>query len=97
MTFETALEKVGAPMVSDELQTGVGRERVAESWLSASNIGFGKLMSVEKTWLLAALDNLGPCTEKVCSGYPRTLGPVASNSGGYLDQERPGTESYLTG
>ena len=69
MTFETALEKVGAPMVSDELQTGVGRERVAESWLSASNIGFGKFRSVEKTWLLTALDNLGPCTEKVCSGF----------------------------
>ena len=49
MTFETALEKVGAPMVSDELQTGVGRERVAESWLSASNICFGKFRSVEKT------------------------------------------------
>lgn len=36
-------------MVSGELQTGVDRERVAESWLSASNTGFGKLRSVEKT------------------------------------------------
>lgn len=89
MTLETALEKVGTPIVSSKSGLVWAERRLLRAGQVDSKNGLGKPRCVEKTQLRAALITcfrVRPTEEVLSSGVPRMHRPAASKGLGHLDQ-----------